>query len=293
MILNILLVITRIHSFKGRIRFQELDILDCNMTNSSQLLISVKVPNLILGIETSLLELLGHSPKALYGQSIEIFRGPETDLVLVVSALQAAGLKQALAEFEVILYERSGQPRVVAASFSPCTRTLGLPVCSILTLNFCASNFFETTAIPNSYNCCDISSTYSSFESSSAELADSCSQKQELLPTITCCESQQSLRAHDGIRCLTSYHRSDGTCSGGDDASSCYRMLLTSRPATLDLDFAEGAEDGAADGWGSHGGGGSWSGFENRGGWPDWANTAAPPPRPALAACRPRPVQLK
>ena len=79
MILNILLVITRIHSFKGRIWFQELDILDCNMTNSSQLLISVKVPNLILGIETSLLELLGHSPKALYGQSIEIFRGPETD----------------------------------------------------------------------------------------------------------------------------------------------------------------------------------------------------------------------
>ena len=51
--------------------------------------------------------------------------------------------------------------------------------------------------------------------------------------------------------------------------------------ATIGLDFADGAEGGAADGWGGHGGGGSWSGFEDRGGWPDWANTAAPPAYPA------------
>ena len=224
------------------------------MLNSSQILISVEYPNLILGIETSLFELLGHSPKALYRQSIEIFRGPETDHVQLMTALQAAGLKQALTEFEVILYERSGQPRVVTASFSPCTRTLGHPICSILTLNF-TPNFVETTTMPNAYS--NISSTHSSFESCSSELSVEPSISQHLLPSTACCGSHHPPSVDDADRCLASY------------------------PTTLNFDFADGAEGGAADGWGGHGGGGSWSGFEDRGGWPDWANTAAPPAYPA------------
>ena len=105
----------------------------------SQILVGVEVPNVILGVETSLLKLLGHSPKYLYGQSLDIFCGPDTDLNLIVRSLNQAGLKEGFIEIDVVLYELNGCPRKVRISFSPCTRTLGHPVCSILTLIFSES----------------------------------------------------------------------------------------------------------------------------------------------------------
>ena len=103
---------------------------------SIQLLAQVESPNLLLGIETNLLDVLGRRPDALYGQSLEIFRGPDTDHDQIVSAMKEAGYEKVFNEFEVVLYEPSGQQRTVLISFSPCTRTKGHPVCSILTLNF-------------------------------------------------------------------------------------------------------------------------------------------------------------
>ena len=253
----------------------------------SQIRVGVEVPNVILGVETSLLKLLGHSPKYLYGQSLDIFCGPDTDLNLIVRSLNEAGLKEGFIEIDVVLYELNGRPRKVGISFSPCTRTLGHPVCSILTLSFSESILVHGGCPATTAN---IYSQLSFPRSTVTQAWFSVHLFNNRFPGNECCtrripacsENYEAVSQQASSLLLP---HNQGICSNGI-------VLLPSSPArkkpvpiksraTIDLDYADGAGGGAADGWGGHGGGGSWSGFEDRGGWPDWANIAAPPAYPA------------
>ena len=100
----------------------------------SQVLVSIDVPRLILGVETSFDLLLGHPAHSLYGKRFDAFIGPCTNFDLLNNVIMNAGLFCGSADVLITFHELNGHPRLMLVSSAPCTRVENHPICCLLTL---------------------------------------------------------------------------------------------------------------------------------------------------------------
>ncbi len=81
----------------------------------SQVLVSIDVPRLILGVETSFDSLLGHPAHSLYGKRFDAFIGPCTDSSLLDNVIMNAGFFNSSADVLISFHEQGGHSGMGAA----------------------------------------------------------------------------------------------------------------------------------------------------------------------------------